>query len=150
MRIVKDGELERTVELVARQVGPGGAILILLDADDDCPATLGPQLRARALAHRSDRLVFVVLAKREFESWFIAAAESLAGKRTLNTVLPWVPEPENIHGAKEWLGVNMAPERGYSETLDQPAFAAEMDIEMAARAPSFAKLLKDLKGLTPD
>ncbi|MBN1420967.1 MAG: hypothetical protein JXP34_19505 [Planctomycetes bacterium] len=47
-RIVRDGELENVLQAVYRLRGDCGAILILLDADDDCPAALGPQLQARA------------------------------------------------------------------------------------------------------
>jgi hypothetical protein len=57
--------------LVARDTGPGAPILVVADADDDCPATLGPTLLGRA--RRTDRAVAVVLAKRELESWFISA-----------------------------------------------------------------------------
>lgn len=30
--------------LAAAKAGANGAVLVLLDADDDCPAELGPQL----------------------------------------------------------------------------------------------------------
>ena len=39
-KVVKAGELERTVELAARKMGGHGAIIIILDSDDDCPAQL--------------------------------------------------------------------------------------------------------------
>jgi hypothetical protein len=52
-KLVKPGELERSVELAARRAGKGGAILMLLDSDDDCPAALGPEL----LATSFDKLV---------------------------------------------------------------------------------------------
>ena len=51
-RVVRPEELERAVELAARMVGTDGSILVLLDADDDCPAKLGPGLLARARAAR--------------------------------------------------------------------------------------------------
>jgi hypothetical protein len=71
-QLVKPGELERAVELAGRQTQPGDAILVLLDADEDCSAELGPALMARACKARSDRHVIVVLAKPEFEAWFAA------------------------------------------------------------------------------
>ena len=80
-RLVKTGELERTVELAARLAGQPGGVLIVLDSDDDCPAEQGPALLARAVEARSDRPIAVVLAKREFEGWLLAAAESLRGQR---------------------------------------------------------------------
>src|SRR5207249_131651 len=82
-KVVKPGELERAIELAARQAGRGGAIFILLDADDDCPAELAPSLLARARQARSDFPVGLALAKCEYEAWFLAAAESLRGQRNL-------------------------------------------------------------------
>src|SRR5262245_29715289 len=75
--VVKPGQLERAIELAARQSGLGGAVFVLLDADDDCPAKLASTLLARAAKARSDFLIGLVLAKFEYESWFLAAAESL-------------------------------------------------------------------------
>jgi hypothetical protein len=66
-QLVRAGELERAVELAARQVGRHGGILVLIDSDDDCPAQLGPQLLDRARKARNDLPIGVVLAKREFE-----------------------------------------------------------------------------------
>jgi len=50
---VKAGVLERYVGLAAQRVGVGGSILILLDANGDCPARLGPALVARARSRPS-------------------------------------------------------------------------------------------------
>lgn len=55
--IVANNELERAVELGARKLaeeGDRGGIFVLLDADDDCPATLGPALLQHATAARHD------------------------------------------------------------------------------------------------
>ena len=75
------GELERQVEFAGRSVAPDGAILILLDSDADgaCPAEDGPALLSRARRARNDLAISVVLASKEFEAWFIAAARSLRG-----------------------------------------------------------------------
>lgn len=117
-------------------------ILVLLDADRDCPATLGPALLARSRRQRSDREHSVVLANHEFEAWFVAALASLRGQRGLSTDAPESDAPEEVSGAREWLSRHMA--RRYSETLDQAAFAATMDLDQATRAPSFDKLRRDL------
>ncbi len=152
-KIIKPNEIERAVELAARKMGGKGAILIVLDSDDDCPAKVGPELLKRAQAARSDRPIAVVLAKREFEAWFLQAAESLRGKRGLLETLSAPPDPESVRGAKEWLSARMQPGRTYSETIDQPALAAHFEIEAARQADSFDKcyreavrLLTDLKG----
>ncbi len=52
-------------------------ILILLDADDDCPRTIASALRARAKAAAPTGCpIGVVVAKREYEAWFLAAFPS--------------------------------------------------------------------------
>jgi hypothetical protein len=144
-KMVKHGELERVIELVARKAGPEVPILVVADADDDCPAELGPQLQARAKQQRGDRRIAVVVAKREFEAWFVAACPSLAASGDLVGDVAPPARPEEVSGAKEWLDRHMS--RGYSETLDQPRFAAIMDLDQAATAPSFRKLLRDVERL---
>jgi Domain of unknown function (DUF4276) len=83
-RLVKQGEIERAIELAARKNAGRGGILVFLDCDDGCPALDGPALLKRAATARPDLPVSVVLAKREFEAWFLAAAESLRGQRGLD------------------------------------------------------------------
>jgi hypothetical protein len=79
-KITVGGGIERAVSAAALRVRSSGGVLVLLDADDDCPAEYGPALLARAKAARPDKQVAVVLAMREFEAWFLAAAPSLAGQ----------------------------------------------------------------------
>ena len=85
-KILKDDQLERTVEFAARKLGQGeqGGILILLDADDDCPREIAAEMLSRAHAVRPDRGIRVVLAKREYETWFLAAAHSIDGRRQID------------------------------------------------------------------
>ena len=121
-----------------------------MDCDDDDPKILGPELLARAKKVRPDRFVSVVLAKREFESWFLAAAESLRGHRGLPKDLQAPLDPESIRGAKEWLATRFEPRRRYVETVDQPALAKLFDLLQARRAPSFDKLFRDVQAALAD
>ena len=143
-QIVKEGELERKVELAARKIKGQGGILIILDSDDECPARLGPELHHRASRIRRNLPIAVVLAKREFEAWFLAAAESLRGKRGLKIDIDAPENPEAIRGAKEWLRQRMQSGRTYRETRDQPALTALFDIEQARQADSFDKCYRDI------
>jgi len=70
-RLAKQGEIERTVELAARKNAGRGAIFVLLDCDDACPAQVAPELLRRARRARSDMPISVVLAKREYEAWLL-------------------------------------------------------------------------------
>ena len=143
-KVVKEDELERAVELAAWNIGGKGGIFILLDSDDDCPAQLGPELRRRALKARSDLPIAVVLAKREFEAWFLAAAESLRGKRGLKNELEPPDNPEEIGDAKGWLRQWREDDRRYRETVDQPGLTAQFDLDEARNVASFDKCYRDI------
>jgi hypothetical protein len=119
----------------------------MIDADDDCPAELGPRLLEWANHARSDIPVAVVLAKVEFEAWFLAAAASLGGRRGLCQPLMAPPDPERVRDAKGWLSRNMAGSRHYSETLDQAALAAVFDLQAARAADSFDKCYREIRRL---
>src|ERR1022692_2216324 len=111
-KLVLLGELERAVELAGRGLRSPGIVLIVIDSDDDCPKELAQVLLDRARRAAGDRWpVGVVLAKREFENWFIAVAESIAGYAGLRPDLTAPPNPESIRGAKEWLHRNMLSDR---------------------------------------
>ncbi|MFP2904132.1 DUF4276 family protein [Pyxidicoccus sp. 3LFB2] len=147
-KLLKENELERSVELMARRVAPLGAILILVDADDDCAAHMGPALLARARTARADIPTGVVFAVREFEAWFLAGARSLQGLRGLPPVLVPPTAPESIRGAKEWLTRQRVDGRSYHETLDQAPLAARVSLEDARQASSFDKLVRDVLRLS--
>lgn len=140
---MREAGLEAVLPLaVAQMEGRAGAILIIVDADDDCPAELGPRLAATARSRVPNVPVEVVLANREFESWFLAALPSLAGVAGLPPTSTVPPDPESIRDAKGYLR-NLAGR--YS---DQPRFAARIDLEMAcANSPSFAKLWRAVVAL---
>ncbi len=149
-KLLKSGELERAVELAARRLLGFGGIFVVLDCDDDCPMLRGPELLARATRARNDLPIAVVLAKREFESWYIAAAGSLAGLAGFRPDIQSPLAPEDIRGAKEWLSERMETGRTYSATVDQPRLANLFSIELAMRAPSFAKLHRDVGRVMSD
>lgn len=138
----KDDEFSRMLRL-ADAKAQGGTILILLDADDDCPVALSREVQLRAAnLIRTARLV-VVFANREFESWLLAAAESIAGRRGLRTDLIAPSDVEQIRNAKGWLSEHIAQGR-YHEVTDQPALTAVFDLDLALeRSRSFRKLVKE-------
>lgn len=137
----KDEEFRRQLLLAAAKSGDDGWILIVLDADDDCPGVLGPRLCERARQLIPHRRLSVVLANREFEAWFIAAAESLQGVRGFSLKPDEaIPEAEVPRDAKGWMKRHMN-RLAYSELLDQPAFSARMDLQQALdKSRSFRKL----------
>lgn len=146
-QLLRPGELERAIEALRRQIGRDRQLLILLDADDDCPRDLADSLMARCHAGHSDLTVSVVIAKREYEAWFLAAAKSLAGQRGLSDQLDPPLDPESVGGAKEWLTARMPKGQSYSPTRHQSAYSELMDLSEARRARSFRKLEKEVSRL---
>jgi len=147
-KLIRAGGLENALQLAAMKCPRPCALLALLDADDDCPAVLGPQLLARAEATRPDIPTGVVLAKREFEGWVLAGLGPMAGKRGLPESLLPVTDPESIRDAKGVLTGLMPAGRAYSPTADQPAFAAGFSLEAArAESDSFDKCWREVTRL---
>nr|WP_223258667.1 DUF4276 family protein [Trinickia symbiotica] len=140
----REEEFVRHLEFAGNKAGTDGWVLILLDADDHCPATLGPEVVARAQRVLPHREVSVVLANREFEAWFIGAAESLNGYRGLSIAAADLAiDAEVPRDAKGWLRERME-KRAYGETTDQPALTARMDLQQAYdRCRSFRKLCNE-------
>jgi len=144
-KLVKQGELERSVEFARRQPG-ARAVVVVLDSDEDCPKILAPSLLARGTIVASDCPFSVVLAKRELEAWFIAGIESLRGRRGIRDDASRPPDPENIGGAKGWLTKNMRQGYTYVPADDQPALAQLFDYMGAARhSRSLRKFIKDVE-----
>jgi Domain of unknown function (DUF4276) len=115
-----------------------GSLLVLLDCEDDCPGTLGPALLKRAQAVRANVDIFVSLAYREFETWFIAAAPSLSGRRGLPQDLKAPHDAERIRDAKGWLSGRMnAP---YDPVIHQLEFTKDFDLKLARANQSFDRL----------
>lgn len=137
-------DLRRAVQLGALKIrdgGGGGAVLIVLDADDDCPVELADRL-ATVIA-RPDIEIAVVIADHEYEAWFLAAAESLRSHRKVRKDCRSAEAPEAVRHAKQWLANHvLLPNAGYRETIDQVALTARLDLVEARRARSFDKLCR--------
>jgi hypothetical protein len=88
--------------------------------------------------------ISLVLANREYEAWFIAAAESLRGRRGLAADLTGNPDPEGIRGAKEWLSDRMPRNRPFNPIIDQPALTSVFDMQAARRVDSFDKCHREI------
>ena len=146
-RVSRAGELERAVELASRDAGEAGSVLVLLDADQDCPVDLAAALASRARAVRPERPIRVVIARTEFESWFLAAAESIGGRRSIVVPETTPTNPEAVRDAKGVLSSWMPGNRSYRPSRDQAALAAVFDLRAARSAPSFDKLWRDVESL---
>jgi Domain of unknown function (DUF4276) len=147
-KITIAGGIERAVAAEALRVSGKGGVLVLLDADDDCPAEYGPLLLARAKAVRPDKEVSVVLANREFEAWFLAAAPSLAGKFGFTAEFSRPRNPETPRDCKGLLTKARAKGQPYKETVDQTPLTSAFDLKMAREhSDSFDKFYREVSGL---
>lgn len=143
-KVTKEGELEKSAKLVLRTRQPVKAILLVLDADDDCPRDLAGRLLERLQSVFPSGHCSVVVANRELEAWFLGSVESLkkAGLVRVGSTIP--PDPEIVRGAKEML--SSLAVNSYSEVDDQPRFAAQFSFEeAAAHCRSFQKLEKEVR-----
>lgn len=138
----RDAEFRRHLLLAAAKCGDSGWILILLDADDDCPSERGAQILQQARECVPHRRISVVLANREYEAWFLAAADSLHGTRGFSFDNPQDFEAERPRDAKGWMKHRMTA--GYNPITDQPAFSAIMDLQQVRQnSRSFRKLCSE-------
>lgn len=135
-----------------RQPTDRGFILILIDADEDCPKNVAEQVLNRARAARGDADIACVLAKRELENWFKAAAASLAGTCGLPADLQVPTNPEDGSG-DAWLTKQMQTKdrrRKYKKTTDAIALVEKLDLHLCREnSRSFRKLCKELEARLP-
>jgi len=143
-QLLQASELEKAIEALTRQIGRSQPVLVLMDADDDCPKELSANLNIRCRTSHSDVRVSIVIAKREYEAWFLASAKSLAGKNGLVEPLDPPEDPESVRGAKEWLTSNMSAGQAYSPTRHQATYSAALGLAEAREARSFRKFEKEL------
>lgn len=153
-KLVQDSELQNAVRLALRKssqpldIADPHMVLVLLDADEDLPCQLGPRLLkiARDVDSRAD--VACVLANPEYETWFVAAAESLRAYLNL-AVDETIPDnSEALHMRKAWISQRFQRFRGlqYSETQDQPSMTHAVDLGLCrSRSASFDKLCRELE-----
>lgn len=137
--LVNNLELRLGIAMIERP----DAILVLVDADDECPVEAVGSLVDRASALNLGVPVAVVYAKSEYETWFICSLSEGTGEgiRERLEIASSVNAPEGvegIRGAKEWL---RGRGRGYSETEDQEPLTYHIDMELAhRRSRSFRRL----------
>lgn len=121
------------------------AVLILFDADDDCASSYVPQMLEWWRETASQIPCAVIMARREYEAWFLAAIDSLRGVRGISQNAEYQADPEqkrDAKGAVRRFTLRTAP---YTPTADQPALSAVFDLSQAyRRASSFRKLVKEL------
>ncbi|MDP2794033.1 MAG: DUF4276 family protein [Sulfurisoma sp.] len=143
----REEEVQRIVRVALLQPDCA-AVLLLFDGEDDCPFELAAKVRGWAQAAAGQTPCEVVIAYREYETWFLASVESLRGRWGIagDALAPINPEAKrNAKGAlEEFMPANCA----YSPTVHQADMSANFDMALAHRRNrSFRKLVKTVGDL---
>ena len=134
----KSDGIEGFIATAAYRPGCRG-VLVVLDADDNCEAELGPELLARAQEKVAQPVVFA-LAGRDYEDWLYASAE------TLN--IGDLPYRSGARGLNEIKKALKEQQTSYSKPLWQPRLTDRMDISLArSRNLSLSRMLNRFDGL---
>ena len=124
------------------------AILVLLDADDDCPVELAQGLLERCERMGLNRPVQIVCAHRSYESWFLASLDTIKGQRGISDTAVLSQAAEDVSNPKQWLTDQMPRGQAYKETIHQASLSQSIDIGMAHRnSRSFRRLCHALEQL---
>ena len=126
--LLKRGELERIARTLLQKARGDARVLLLIDADDDCAATLGPKLQDRLDREFGTGVCAAVVAVREYENWLIADEAALDAKRTLSD--------------------RRTDGRSYRPTADQAHLTAQVNVETVRQhCRSFDKLWREIARL---
>ncbi|MCC6321192.1 MAG: DUF4276 family protein [Phycisphaerales bacterium] len=138
-RIINPTEIDKYARMVEANIRQGegrGGVLVVLDADNQCAAELGPRLQEQFARALGNRIVRVVFAVREFESWLVAGDDACT------------EVADEARGGKAWLAQRLGR---YSPTADQPRLCAQLDLSRAERTSrSFRRMLKAISELAAD
>ena len=122
------------------------AILVVLDADTDCPVSLAQGLLLRCEQMGLTCSVEIVCARREYESWFLASLETIKGNRGISDAAALTQDAEDIPNPKLWLTNQMPSGQAYKETLHQASLTSLIDLDVAyINSRSFKRLCHALE-----
>jgi len=143
--LTKAGGIEKFIDL-AFTSRDCGAVIVLVDADDLCPMTLANHLAQRVRQFGVIFPVAIVVAKCEYEVWFLASLASIKGQMLGKR--PGIPQDakyigtiEDLSDVKKWLSKQLPGNQIYKEATDQEAMTKLIDVETArANSRSFRRL----------
>jgi uncharacterized protein DUF4276 len=125
----------------AQQSPDTGATLVLLDLDDGCAYSEAQSLATNIRSFNLPYPVAIVFACREYEAWFLASLNTIAGEYGLPEGLTYDGDIEARRGVKEWLTKQMPSGRIYKETIHQISMTHRIDLELARQnSRSFRRL----------
>lgn len=100
-------------------------ILVVCDADDDCPVDLKNLVDGFVDIHDVNISFEFVAPQPEYETWLLASAASFVGHPDCIDNAPHIPDLLGIRNAKGYFEQYiLKPGRFYSETVDQAKFSS--------------------------
>jgi len=121
------------------------AMIILFDGEDVCPVKRATQTLVYARGVAENTPCEVVVAYREYETWFLSALESLRGFHGIRDDAVAPENPESRRDSKGWLKEFMLSDHGYSPTNNQTGMTARFNLSLAHRRNrSFRKFVKSV------
>ena len=143
----KPGSVEKVERLLQYAILENcDGILVLFDADDECPYEEASKIANQAMALGLGVPVVVVYAEAEYESWFICnlapgRGQEIRERLSMENSVDAPKDVENIKGAKEWLTRNMPYNRAYKETSYQEPLTQYIDLGFTqTKSRSFRRL----------
>lgn len=144
-----------------RDQGWRSLVLVLRDTDGEPPCLLGPEILKLARNVSLSVEVACTVAHYEYETWFVAAADSLGQFLDLEGE-PAPTDPETRKLKKKWIedrfkgdgwrdqaAANRNIAISYQPPIDQVSMTEMMDLKLCReRCPSFDKLCRDLERFT--
>ncbi len=133
------GNMDRRLAKYLRyaRIQKANGIIILRDADDDCPHTIASNMADQVREVTLGVPVVIVCPKPEFEAWFIGSLLCSHGDairdylELLSTIV--VPDDvERLGDAKGWLSRHMPDGKMYKPTRHQAKLSARICVSQAA------------------
>jgi len=121
------------------------------NSHNGCPVEMATDFAQRILALGVRFPVVIVIAKCEYETWFLASLETIAGVLldggyALPADLVYPDEVENRVGVKGWLTRQFPQGRIYKETIHQASMTKLLDPErIRQRSRSFRRFCHALE-----
>lgn len=135
---VEGGRFNRYLQLASSRA-VSGAVLVVMDADDDLPCQLGPAMLQECQTLLPHSRIGVVFANRCYEAWFLAGAAGFGAE--------FKGDPDGHRSPVNWVKEHL--QLNYSKTIDQERLSARLDIAEAVRtSASFGKLVREVLRLT--
>ncbi len=120
-------------------------VILFLDADDECCRDLHKLITSWSATAIYRTSFDVICIEKEFECWLLAGIESLRG---IGGIAANARTPSNVNlirGAKARINELLPNGISYSETTDQAAFTARVNLDqIIEKCPSFNRLLVKL------